>query len=167
VNADVPESVAPFVRDAALDHVAVAVRSLEAGARLFRDVLGGRFIMGADVTSQAFRFVHYRFPGGGKIELVTPLGPGFVQKFLDTRGEGVHHMTLKVTGMEGQVERLRASGIEPILVNFANPNWKEAFLHPKDASGVLIQLAESANTEEDAAEHLRALYPEERLLSGG
>ena len=153
------------MRGAVLDHVAVAVRNLATAARLFRDVLGGEFLYGADQTGQAFRFVQYRLPGGGKFELVTPLGDGFLRRFLDARGEGVHHVTLKVPDLDSQLERLRAAGVEPVLVNLDDPNWREAFLHPNDAHGVLIQLAETPHADEDTARHLSELFPEAVLLT--
>jgi methylmalonyl-CoA/ethylmalonyl-CoA epimerase len=160
-------AVAALVEGAKIDHVAVAVRDLAAGARLFRDVLGGAFLFGGDVEPQGFRFAQYRFPGGGKVELVTPLGEGFVSRFLERRGEGVHHVTLKVRGIEEQVARLEAAGIPLTLVNFSNANWKEAFIHPKEAHGVLIQLAESQHDDDQLAEHMGERFPEAALLGGG
>ncbi len=155
----------PLVRGARIDHVAVAVRDVTAAARLYRDVLGGEFLFGGDVADQGFRFVQYRFPRGGKVELVTPIADGFVSKFLDSRGEGVHHVTYRVEDIETQVERLRAAKVRLTLVNLANPNWKEAFLHPRDAHGVLIQLAESPHQEDETARHMRERFPEAVLLA--
>jgi methylmalonyl-CoA/ethylmalonyl-CoA epimerase len=152
------------VRGAALDHVAVAVRDPAPAAALYRDVLGASFLMGADSPEQAFRFVQYRFPGGGKVELVTPTGEGFVSRFLDRRGEGVHHITLRLSRIEEQVERLREAGIPPILASFEDPSWKEAFIHPSQAHGVLIQLAEPSHEDDEVARHLSELFPEAALL---
>jgi len=154
----------PIVRGAGLDHVAIAVRDPADSARLFRDVLGGRFLFGADEPDQGFRFVQYRFPGGGKVELVTPIGEGFVSRFLDRRGEGVHHVTFKVEDLAAEVERLREGGEEPFGVSLADPHWKEAFLHPRDHHGVLIQLAQSAHGDDETAAHMRRLFPEAALL---
>ena len=154
----------PAIQGARLDHVAVAVRDLRAAAALFRDVLGGEYLMGAEINDQGFRFVQYRLPGGGKFELVTPMGEGFVSRFLDRRGEGVHHITLRVTGIDEQVERLRAAGVTLTLVSFDNPHWKEAFIHPSEAHGVLIQLAESPHTDDESARHLAERFSEAALL---
>jgi len=160
------DRVLPLVRGARVDHVAVAVRSLWDGAALYRDTLGGAFVFGAEVTDQAFRMVQYRLPGGGKFELVTPMGEGFVSRFLETRGEGVHHVTLRIERIEEQLERLRAGGVELTLVNLDSPTWKEAFIHPRVAHGVLIQLAESPYTEEETAAHMRDRFSEAALLAG-
>jgi len=102
--------------------------------------------------------------GGGKIELVTPMADGFVSRFLERRGEGVHHVTFRVRDIERQAERLREAGVPLTLTNFENANWKELFLHPSTAHGVLIQLAESPNTDDDTARHFADLFPEAALL---
>jgi methylmalonyl-CoA/ethylmalonyl-CoA epimerase len=158
------DPIPPAVRGARIDHVAVAVRDLGAAARLFRDILGGEYLMGAEIPAQAFRFVQYRLPGGGKFELVSPTGEGFVSRFLERHGEGVHHITLRVEGIEEQVDRLRGSGIPLTLVSFDNPHWKEAFIHPSEAHGLLIQLAESPYTDEESARHLGERFSEAALL---
>ena len=153
-----PEEL-PFVQGATLDHVAIAVHDAAETAKLFRDVLGAEFAMFGDNHDQGFRFVQYRFPGGGKVELVTPIGEGFVSRFLEKRGEGVHHMTFAVTDLRSQVERMRAGGVELIMVDVENPHWREAFIHPRNAHGVLIQVAESLHSEEDSAQHFQERFP--------
>jgi methylmalonyl-CoA/ethylmalonyl-CoA epimerase len=160
----IPRAVAPLLRSARLDHVAIAVRDLGASARFFRDVLGAEFLMGGDVESQGFRFAHYRWPGGGKVELVMPTEEGFVSRFLDRRGEGVHHVTLRVDKLEEQTARIRDAGIPLILVSLENPYWKEAFIHPDVAHGVLVQLAESPYSDDESARHFAVRFPEAVLL---
>jgi methylmalonyl-CoA/ethylmalonyl-CoA epimerase len=154
----------PLVRGAQLDHVAVAVHDAGESAKLFRDIMGAAFVSFGDNKEQGFRFVQYRFPGGGKVELVTPIGEGFVSRFLDRRGEGVHHVTFKVTDLRSQVDRLRAGGVDLIMVDLDDSHWREAFIHPKNAHGVLIQLAESLDSEEEASRHLQDVFPEAARL---
>ncbi len=121
--------------DAQVDHVAVAVRSVAAAAPLFVDALGGEFLFAGENSSQGFRWAQFRFPNGGKIELVTPIaGDGFVQRFLDSRGEGVHHITLKVPDIVRAIGHLRGRGVGLMRVSIDRPSWKEAFIHPKDAT---------------------------------
>ena len=140
--------------DAQIDHVAIAVRSVAAAKPLFVDALGGEFLFAGENTSQGFRWAQFRFPHGGKIELVTPIdGEGFVQRFLDRRGEGVHHITLKVPDIMRAIDHVRSQGFEPTRISIEHPSWKEAFLHPKDAHGALIQLAQSVFTDEESARH--------------
>jgi methylmalonyl-CoA/ethylmalonyl-CoA epimerase len=142
----------------------VAVRDVAAAAGLYRDVLGGEFLFGEDVPDQGFRFVQYRFPDGGKIELVTPIADGFLSRFLERRGEGMHHVTFKVPDLRSEVRRLREAGVELTLVSLDDAEWKEAFIHPRVAHGVLIQLAQSKHDDDEAAAHLRELFPEAALL---
>ena len=124
------------------DHVAIGVHDAEKAAAVFRDILGGEPVGGMDVPKEGFRFFQYRYPNRMKIELLEPIGEnGFLPKFLARRGEGVHHLTFKVTGIEAKMEYLRFRGIEPVHVILEGP-WKEAFIHPKQAHGVLIQLLE-------------------------
>ena len=139
--------------DAQLDHVAIAVRDIRASMHIYCDVLGATFLFAGDQDDQAFRFAQFRFPGGGKVELVTPLGPGFVQRFLDTRGEGVHHVTLKTPDIYAALAHLERTGVTPMNVNVSGEAWKEAFIHPRDAHGTLIQIAQSSWGDEDMARH--------------
>ena len=84
------------------------------------------------------------FAAGPKIELLTPTGgrgAAFLDRFLAARGAGPHHFNFLVTDIEDALARIKASGIEPVGVNLANPGWKEAFLHPRDAHGIVIQVA--------------------------
>ena len=124
------------------DHVAIGVHDAEAAARLFRDLLGGELVGGGDVPEEGFRFIQYRYPNRMKLELIEPVGKdGFLQTFLERRGEGTHHLTFRVTGIESKIELLRQNGIDPVHV-ILDGRWKEAFIHPRQAHGVLVQLLE-------------------------
>jgi methylmalonyl-CoA/ethylmalonyl-CoA epimerase len=127
-----------------LDHVSIATRQISSLVPLIRDVLGARFLMGATEAAQGFRWVQFQFPGGGVIELLEPYGEdSFLHAFLDERGEGLHHVTLRVRDIAKRAKELEELGYQPFRPNFQNPVWKELFLHPKATHGVLIQLAES------------------------
>ena len=65
-----------------------------------------------------------------------------------------------------QIERLDSAGVPLILVSLEDPNWKEAFIHPSNARGVLVQLAESPYSDDDTALHFGDLFPEAVLLEG-
>jgi methylmalonyl-CoA/ethylmalonyl-CoA epimerase len=140
------------VADLQLDHVAVAVRSIKAAVPLYRDALGGEYLMGGDVDT--WRWVQFRFPGGGKVELLEPLGEGFLARFLDRYGEGLHHMTFKTDDIEGAIEQVTSQGYEVVDVALDDPDWKEAFLRPSGAHGTLIQLAQPSGTDDEARERL-------------
>ena len=127
-----------------LDHTALAVWSIQEASKLYREVLGGTFLFGREIPENGFRFEQYRYPNGSKIELLEPLHDrGFLAQFLRKRGEGVHHLTFRVTQLEALVTKLRTAGYRIVGENFENPHWKEAFISPKDAFGTIVQLAES------------------------
>ena len=127
-----------------LDHVSIATRQMASLVPLIRDILGARFLMGATESSQGFRWAQFQFPGGGVIELLEPVGgEGFLHDFLAQRGEGLHHITLRVRDIAARASELEALGYRPFRPKFDNPIWKELFLHPRETHGVLIQLAES------------------------
>jgi methylmalonyl-CoA/ethylmalonyl-CoA epimerase len=137
-----------------LDHVAVAVRSIKAAAPLYRDALGGEYLMGGDADG-TWRWVQFRYPGGGKVELLEPLGEGFLSRFLDRYGEGLHHMTFKTDDIEAAIEQVTGHGYEVVDVALDDPDWKEAFLRPSRAHGTLIQLAQPSQTDDEARERLQ------------
>lgn len=124
-----------------LDHVAFAVSDLEAAGDFLR-LLGGEFFEGADSPPNRFRWVQFRLPGGGKVELISPIADdSFLVAFLEKRGDGLHHMTLKVTDMDAAVARAEAAGQRVVGRARVGSNWEEAFLHPSTAHGAVIQLA--------------------------
>jgi methylmalonyl-CoA/ethylmalonyl-CoA epimerase len=135
------------------DHVAVALRSIKPALGLYREGLGGEYLMGADQGD--WRWLQLRWPNGGKVELLEPLGDGFLTKFLDSRGEGLHHVTFKTDDIEGAIGHLRGKGYELVDVNISNPHWKEAFLRPSKSHGTLIQVAQSSAPDDVVSERLR------------
>ncbi len=128
-----------------LDHLAVGTPDLSGGWELFAGVLGGTWAYGGD--SPGFWWGQLKYAAGPKIELLTPAGgpdAAFLERFLDARGAGPHHFNFLVTDIDAALARIRAAGIEPVGVNLAYPEWKEAFLHPRTAHGIVIQVAQQA-----------------------
>jgi methylmalonyl-CoA/ethylmalonyl-CoA epimerase len=136
-----------------LDHTAVAVHSIRDALRLYRDALGGEYLMGGDNGS--WRWLQLRFPGGGKVELLEPLGEGFLSRFLEKRGEGLHHMTFKTQDIEAAIAHVQSLGYELVDINLEGDDWQEAFLRPSGAHGTLIQIAWSSRPDDEIARHLR------------
>ncbi len=136
------------------DHVAVAVRSIRAALPLYRDALGGEYLMGGDVDG-SWRWVQFRYPGGGKIELLEPLGEGFLSRFLEQRGEGLHHITFKTDDINAAIGHVEGLGYEVVDTSLDDPRWQEAFLRPSRAHGTLIQLAQSSEPDDVARKRLR------------
>jgi hypothetical protein len=94
--------------------------------------------------------------------LVSPTNPdGFVARFIERRGEGIHHVTLKVPSMEKALKQLGARGVPLFNVSADRPQWKEAFIHPRDAGGALVQIAQSAFSDEEVARHHLAPHEED------
>jgi methylmalonyl-CoA/ethylmalonyl-CoA epimerase len=129
----------------ALDHTAIAVRDIDAALPLYRDLLGGVPLgRPSSSPSQGFRIVALRYPNRSKIELLAPLdATGFVFRFLEKRGEGVHHLTFRVRDVRRAVERARAAGLRVVDENYADPRWQEAFISPRSAFGTIVQLAQT------------------------
>lgn len=126
-----------------LDHVAIGVaHASDAMAWLVRELGGEPFGAGPGL---GFRFWQLAFLRGGLIEVLEPDGPpgGFLHRFLAARGPGIHHVTFKVPDLRASIERAAQHGFPVVGVSELHPAWKEAFLHPKLAQGVVVQLAES------------------------
>ncbi len=132
---------------AVLDHLAIGTPNLTDGWELFGGVLGGTWVYGLD--SPGYWWGQLEFAAGPKIELLTPTGgpdAAFLERFLAALGAGPHHYNFIVTDIHATLARIRALGIEPVQVNLANPNWQEAFLHPRSAHGIVIQVAQQAGS---------------------
>jgi methylmalonyl-CoA/ethylmalonyl-CoA epimerase len=128
-----------------LDHVAVGTRALTDGWDLFGGLLGGSWVYGGD--SPGYWWGQLAFSSGPKIELLTPTGgpdSAFLDRFLSGRGPGPHHFNFIVPDIQETLSRVMAAGIEPVQVSLQNPRWREAFLHPRDAYGIVIQVAEQS-----------------------
>ena len=141
------------------DHVAVAVRSIADSARLIA-IMGGQLTNAGVSANGAFQWAQYALAGGTKLELIQPLdGAGadhFLVRFLATRGEGLHHVTLKVTDLEEAIQRCEEMQLTITGVDLSKNGWKEAFVHPKTANGVLVQLAEWVDTQDQSSDLQKA-----------
>lgn len=126
-----------------IDHVSIAVRDQARAKSFFIDVLGGKNLFEAPVPSQKYRWTTIELGTSCFIELIDPLEKdGFVQKFLDHRGEGPHHITIQVNDLQKVHRKLEDKGIPTFGLAEPFPGWKEMYIHPKHAFGTLIQFAE-------------------------
>ena len=139
----------------ALDHTALAVRSIREALRLYRDLLGGEPVEYDEMPQRSFRWLALRFPNGSALELLEPMGQaGFVQDFLEKRGEGVHHVTFLVADIRAAVARAREAGLRIVDEDFTTqPLWQEAFISPRSAHGTIIQLTETPLTHDERQHH--------------
>jgi hypothetical protein len=134
-----------------LDHVAHAVEAWPDGWPTYRTALGGEWAAADDEDGPGFRAQQLRFRNGMKVELLEPAAVGqndFLRRFLDRNGPGAHHLTFKVGDIHQALAAAEEAGYRPVGVMLEYDDWKEAFLHPKDAPGVVVQLAESHDTWE-------------------
>lgn len=127
-----------------INHIAVAVNNLEETAKFYEDVLG-LSLSGVEVVSaQKTRAGFFRI-GESNIELVQPSEPDSpLVKFLETRGQGIHHICFEVDDIESAVKAFLERGAT-MVDQKPRPgahNTKVAFIHPKSSSGVLIELCE-------------------------
>jgi methylmalonyl-CoA/ethylmalonyl-CoA epimerase len=131
---------------ATLDHIGVAVDDLDRALAFYRDALGLEVEQPEDVPSQGVR-VHVVPVGPAAIELLEPTAPDSpVARFLEKRGPGVHHVTLRVDDIESALVQLKARGIR--LIDEAPRTGAEgaliAFIHPASTDGVLVELKQRA-----------------------
>jgi Glyoxalase/Bleomycin resistance protein/Dioxygenase superfamily len=125
------------------DHIAVAVARLADVPGFVVGQLGGA--PDTNDGSGPYRFAAWRFAGGGVLEALEPHGrDGFLHRFLSRYGPGVHHVTFKVPSLRAACDRAAARGYEVVGYDDSRASWKEAFLHPKQALGIVVQLAQSA-----------------------
>ena len=122
----------------------MAVNSLDERVALYRDVLGLAGIHIEDVPTEHAR-VGFVPLGDSEIELLEPTSPdGVLARFLDKRGEGIHHIALAVDDCQAVLDRLRAAGVRT-LDEAPRPGARDtrvAFVHPSSAGGVLLELVE-------------------------
>jgi methylmalonyl-CoA/ethylmalonyl-CoA epimerase len=139
-----------------LDHVAFAVPNVAAVTPLLVGELGGRPL--AAGPGIEFLWWQWEFARGGALEVLQPDGPpdSFAQRFLEARGPGIHHVTFKVPALAAAAARMRSLGFSVVGYSDMEPSWKEFFLHPKQAQGIVVQLAEAHPEFEPEEMHYRA-----------
>ena len=127
-----------------IDHVGVAVKDLEKAIKLYRDQIGLEY-KGTEVVEEQKVKVAFFPVGESKIELLESTEPdGPVGKYIEKKGEGVHHLSFRVTNIEEKLEQLKAQGVALIdeKPRYGAGGARIAFLHPKSTGGVLVELCE-------------------------
>lgn len=127
-----------------IDHIGIAVKDLKEAMSIYRDILGLKFISTEEIEEQ--NIIHSTFLAGRvKIELVQPTHPeSTVGKFIEKRGEGIHHIAFRVENIEESLKELTEKGVNLIdkKARIGADGAKIAFIHPKDMKGVLLELVE-------------------------
>jgi methylmalonyl-CoA/ethylmalonyl-CoA epimerase len=127
-----------------INHIAIAVNNIEEAAKFYQQILGLQLSGVEVVTSQKTR-VGFLKIGESNIELVQPAEPGSpLAKFLEGKGQGIHHICFEVDDVEAEVKTYLEKGAT-LIDTQPRPgahNTKVAFVHPKSSNGVLIELCE-------------------------
>jgi methylmalonyl-CoA/ethylmalonyl-CoA epimerase len=124
------------------DHIAIAVHRLADVTPFLVGTLGGEPAYGS--PSRFYNFAQWRYAGGGRIEVLEPRGEpdGFLYRFLAASGPRVHHVTFRVPDIREACARAESHGYKIVGFDDSYPTWKEAFLHPKQALGIVVQMAQ-------------------------
>lgn len=126
-----------------IHHIAIAVEDLDRALAFYRDGLGLELTERRPVPEEGVE-IAFLPAGEGEIELLQPLDEeSGVAKFLKKRGEGLHHVCVKVDDIEAAVERLRTAGARLLSEPKTNAHGtRYVFVHPRSAHGVLLELYE-------------------------
>ena len=125
-----------------IDHIGIAVRHLSESIPLFEKLLNTPCYKTEAVTTEQVNTAFFQ-KGESKIELLEPYGPASViNKFIENKGEGIHHIAFAVDDIHAEIERLQKEGF--VLINDKPKEGADnkliCFLHPKSTNGILIEL---------------------------
>jgi len=127
-----------------IDHIGIAVNDLDSTMSIYKDILGLKFKGKEEIKDQ--KIIHATFLADRvKIELVQSTHPdGPIGKFIQKRGEGIHHIAFRVENINKSLKEISSKGVKLIdeKARIGADGAKIAFLHPKDMNGVLIELVE-------------------------
>ncbi|MEZ4894246.1 MAG: methylmalonyl-CoA epimerase [Saprospiraceae bacterium] len=127
-----------------IDHIGIAVKNMSESNELFAKLLGESHYKIEAVESEKVATSFFRI-GESKIELLEASDPESpIAKFIEKRGEGIHHIAFEVSDIKAEIERLEALGFQPINrePKRGADNKLVAFLHPKSSNGVLVELCQ-------------------------
>jgi len=131
-------------------HIGIAVKNLKESIALFERVLGLKPSAIEDVPCQQVSEAIYRVGEGIEIDLLEPSGPdSAVARFLERRGEGLHHVCFEVDDVNAELKKMEEKGVE--LIDHEGRDGvagKIAFIHPKSVNGVLVELVQPGNEGE-------------------
>lgn len=132
-----------------IDHIAIAVKDLDESLKFYRDILGLKLESIEIVKDQKVKTAFLPI-GDTHIELLQAIEPDSpVGKFIEKKGEGIHHIAFKVENIEEHLNNLEENDVKLIdkKAKIGAKNKKIAFIHPKSTSGVLLELCEEDDFE--------------------
>ncbi len=126
-----------------VDHIAIAVKNLDEGLKAYEDLLGIKSSHTEEIPDQGIKAALIVL-GDLEIELIEPIRPDTgVAKFLENKGEGIHHICFEVDDVDKELESLAAKGVQLIdKQGRKGLAGKIGFIHPRSTKGVLIELAQ-------------------------
>jgi len=127
-----------------IDHLGIAVKNLDEAIKFYEEVLGLACSGVEEVPEQKVKVAFFPL-GDSKLELLQSMSPdGPVAKFIEAKGEGIHHVAMRVCGLEGKMEEMQEKGARLIdkAPRYGAGNARIAFVHPKSTGGVLLELCE-------------------------
>ena len=129
-----------------IDHIAIAVNDVEESAKVYQQALGVDSVEFETVESEGVKvaIIHLE---NSRIELIQPTNDSSpIKKFLDKKGQGLHHMALETDNIEGEVDRMEGCGIQFLgKIRPGSAGTKVTFIHPKSLNGVLTELCSHPN----------------------
>ena len=124
-----------------IDHIAIAVNDVEESAKVYQQALGVDNVEFETIETEGVKvaIIHLE---NGRIELLQPTNDSSpIKKFLDKKGQGLHHLALETDNIEGEVERMEGCGIQFLgKIRPGSAGTKVTFIHPKSLYGVLTEL---------------------------
>ncbi|MGI9546068.1 MAG: methylmalonyl-CoA epimerase [Flavobacteriaceae bacterium] len=132
-----------------IEHIGIAVKDLEASNELFSKLFGTGPYKEEDVVSEGVKTSFFE-SGPNKIELLEGTSPDSpISKFIEKKGEGIHHIAFDVGDIHAEIERLKGEGF--IVLNESPKKGADnklvAFLHPKSSNGVLVELCQDISED--------------------
>jgi len=127
-----------------IEHIGIAVKDLEKSNQLFAALFGEKHYKTEEVLSEGVKTSFFK-TGPNKIELLEATNPESpIAKFIDKKGEGIHHIAFAVTDIIAEIARLKKEGFKVLneIPKKGADNKLVAFLHPKTTNGVLIELCQ-------------------------
>jgi methylmalonyl-CoA epimerase len=123
-----------------LDHIGIAVHSVAEARQFWEEVMGAKFLYGHDNPRAGYKLLECEL-NGLTVELLEPLGDdSFLHKFLEKRGEGMHHLTFALPDVRGTAAQLKEREVRVVDEIEYSPTSFECFISPRSSHGVLIQL---------------------------
>jgi methylmalonyl-CoA/ethylmalonyl-CoA epimerase len=131
-----------------LEHIGIAVKNMEKANAMFAQLFGREHYKIEEVESEGVRTSFFDI-GGVKIELLEATSEDSpIAKFIEKRGEGIHHLAFQVTDIARSIETYKKKGFEPIneVPKKGADSKMISFLHPKSTGGVLVELCEEVSS---------------------